>query len=232
MPLVKAQYAKPLRQTAIVMDLADLEQQAAQIVEQARRQGEQIIAEARQQAQQQGLEIREQARQAGLAEGQAAGMKAGQAQGHDEAVAQATNGLNALIERWTKTLADFQNRLPTHLTDLRVDVAKLALAIAARITRQEALRNKEVLRANTAQALALVTAGRSVEIRIHPDELNVLEGYVGELVSQFRSVGAIELKTDDTITPGGCVLSFGAGQVDARLETQIQRIADELVGAE
>ena len=231
MPLVKAQHKSlPARQSAIVMDLADLEQQASQMLARAQRQAQDILAAARAEAQKDGQQIREQARQAGHQEGYDAGFQEGQTKGHDEAQAQAGAGFNTLVARWSATLEKIEANLPMHLADVRVDLVKLTLAIAAKVTRQEALRNSAVVQANVEEALALVTAGRSVVVQIHPDELSVLEGYLPQLVERFRSINGIELKADPAIEPGGCLLAFGSGQIDARLETQIQRIADELVG--
>ncbi|MEI8195926.1 MAG: FliH/SctL family protein [Phycisphaerae bacterium] len=231
MPLVKAHHQSlPARQSGIVMDLADLEQQAAQMLEKAQRQAQEILAAARADAQREGQEIRDQARKTGHQEGYEAGFQEGQAKGHDVAVTQAGEGFNALVARWSATLEKLQANLPMHLADVRVDLVKLALAIAAKVTRQEALRNSAVMQANVQESLALVTAGRSVVVQIHPDEFAVLEGYLPQLVERFRSINGIELKADPAIEPGGCVLAFGSGEIDARLETQIQRIADELVG--
>ena len=55
---------------------------------------------------------------------------------------------------------------------------------------------------------------------------------------QYDSIGkALEVLTpeylktpDDAVTPGGCLLRFGTGQIDARIETQLDRIAQELLG--
>jgi len=229
MPVVKALHASAMRQSAIVMDLSDLERQAADLVANARKQAADIVAQARAEAQAQTAAIKEEARQAGHVEGHQAGFQEGHQAGHDEALVQTKQGLQDLVARWSNTLGQLQNNMPTHMADARIDLVRLSLAIAIRITHQEALENKAVVRSNVERALALVAAGRTVAIQVHPDELAVMEGYLPELVANFRTVAAIELQPDATLTPGGCILRFGAGQIDATLETQAQRIADELL---
>jgi flagellar biosynthesis/type III secretory pathway protein FliH len=44
-----------------------------------------------------------------------------------------------------------------------------------------------------------------------------------------RSMEHVQLVPDDAISPGGCTVRFGAGQIDATIETQLRRIADELL---
>ena len=229
MPVMKSHHSPHLRQTAIVMDLSDLETQAAAIVADAKAQAAQILATARAQGTQQSDAIREIARQTGHDEGFAAGHAEGVKQGHDEAVAQTQAGLNELTARWSKTLDLLQQNLPTHLADARLDLVRLSIAIATRITHQEALRNTGVIESTLDDALKLVTGGRSVSLHIHPDEVPAIEAYLPGLLAKLRSIPEIQLAPDDAITPGGCTIHYGSGQIDATLETQIKRIADELL---
>lgn len=232
MPVVKAQHTSQLHQSAIVMDLADLERQAASIVTAAKAEADRLLAQARASAEVEASAIKEQSRQAGRAEGYQAGLAEGQQKGHDEAVAQASAGLTQLIERWDQTLTRLEENLPAHLADAKADLVRLAVAIASRVTHQEALQNQGTVTANVEAAMSLVSAGRTVAVHVHPDEVAVLEGYVPRLLERMRQVSGVEVKPDDSLTPGDCVLRFGAGEIDARLETQIQRIADELLARE
>src|SRR5450631_3778090 len=111
MPVMKAHHSANLRQSAIVMDLSDLESQAARILSDARTQAQDILKHASAQATQQSNAIREAARQAGHAEGYAAGLAEGQKQGHDEALTQAQAALTDLTARWSQTLDAFQQNL-------------------------------------------------------------------------------------------------------------------------
>lgn len=230
MPVVKAQQLEQrVRQSAIVMDLADMEHEGTRIITEARKQAEAIVAKAREEAIRDGERLREEARAAGHAEGLAKGMEEGRQAGHDEAVVQVKQGLEALIGRWDGALEAFEQGLPTHLADVKMDLVQLAVAIAAKVAKTEGLRNKGVIQANVDAALGLVSAGRKVGIAVHPDELAVVEGYLPELATKFRQVSGIEVIADDTLTPGGCVLRYGSGCIDGRLETQIDRIAAELL---
>lgn len=229
MPVVKAQHAH-VAQSAIVMDLSDLEQQAERILAEANAQAQEIVAQARLRAAAEAPKIKEDARKAGHAEGFAAGEAQGHKAGHDEAVADTQQVLQELTTRWNQLADIVEQNLPTHLADARLDLVKLALAIAERVTRQEALRNGKVVEDTVAGTLALVGAGRTVALHVNPAELATVEKYLPELLAKLRSIKAVEVKADDAITAGGCLARFGAGEIDARLETQIERIAQELLG--
>jgi flagellar assembly protein FliH len=229
MPVMKAQPKSRLMDGAIVLDLSDMEREGAAIVERARREAARLLAEGTAAAQRQTLSIREQARQAGHQEGLQAGLAEGRKQGHDEALAAVAAQLKDLAARWLQTLDLLHQHMPEHVADARMDLVRLALAIARRITRQEALRNRQVAAAVVEDALRTAGAARRVFLQVHPLEIDVLNEYLPDLLAKLRSIEEVELTPDETVTPGGCVVRFGMGQIDARIETQLDRIAAELL---
>lgn len=232
MPVMKAREAQRTRPSAIVMDLSDLEVEAGAIVARARQQAAKIVAEAQAAAEQDGLRLRDEARHMGREEGLQAGAQAGREQGHQEAVAKAAAGLAELVENWSQALQVFQQNMPVHMADAKTDLVRLALAVAERVTHQEALRNAQVAEATVEETLRMVGSAQKVVLHVNPAELERLEKYVPALLAKVRSVELVKLVADETVTVGGCVVRFGEGEVDGRLETQLQRIATELLAGQ
>ncbi len=230
MPVMKAQHKSRVRDSAIVMDLSDLEHEAAEIVARARDQAARLLADGRAAAERETLRIREQARQAGQQEGLEAGLAQGRQQGRDEALAAAAAQLADLTARWSQTLELLRQHMPEHVADAREDLVKLALAIARRVTHQEALQNRQVAAAIVEETLRTAGAARRVALLVNPLEVDALGEYLPDLLAKLRSIEEVELTPDEGITPGGCELRFGAGKIDARIETQLDRIAEELLG--
>jgi flagellar assembly protein FliH len=230
MPVMKAQQKHRTMDSAIVMDLSDLEREASGIVARAREEAARLVAEGKAAAQRQTLHIHEQARQAGYQEGLDAGLAQGRQQGHDEALAAAAAQLKDLAARWSQTLDLLRQHMPEHVADARTDLVKLALAIARRVTHQETLRNRQVAAAVVEETLRTAGAARRVALHVNPMEVDVLAEYLPDLLGKLRSIEEVELTANAAITPGGCELRLGAGQIDARIETQLDRIAEELLG--
>jgi flagellar assembly protein FliH len=176
------------------------------------------------------LKIRETAKQAGHAEGFQAGMEQGKNQGRDEALAAVAEQVKELIARWSQTLEVVHQNLPAHLADAKMDVVRLALAVAARVTHAEALRNRQVAPAVVEESLRMLTAARRVQIAVNPGELELLQGFLPVLTVTLQSIEDVKLVPDAAVTPGGCMLAFGEGEIDARLETQLTRISAEILG--
>src|SRR5215813_8856496 len=117
MPVMKAQPVQRTGQSAILMDLSDLESEAAAIASRAREQAASILAEGRATAERETLRIREEARRAGFQEGLKAGTAQGQKQGHDEALAAVAAQLKELAARWSQTLELLHQHMPAHVAD-------------------------------------------------------------------------------------------------------------------
>ena len=230
MPVMKAAQKSGARDSAIVMDLSDLEREAAHIVQHARQEAARLVAEGRASAERETLRIREQARQAGQKEGLEFGLAQWRQQGHDEALAASAAQLKDLTARWSKTLDLLQQHMPEHVADAREDLVRLALAIARRVTHLEALRNRQVAKAVVEETLRTAGAQRRVVLLVNPGEADELAEFLPDLLGKMRATEEVELTADAAIPPGGCELRFGAGQIDARIETQLNRIADELLG--
>ena len=69
-------------------------------------------------------------------------------------------------------------------------------------------------------------------MHVNPAEEARLEEYLPELLGHLRQIEEVELVGDETVSPGGCVLRLGSGEIDARMETQLASISEELLGAE
>lgn len=66
-------------------------------------------------------------------------------------------------------------------------------------------------------------------VRVHPDDQPVLAACAEELVTGLN-VGQIEVLGDDRVALGGCLLETPAGNLDGRLEIQLQQLRDTLLG--
>jgi flagellar biosynthesis/type III secretory pathway protein FliH len=76
-------------------------------------------------------------------------------------------------------------------------------------------------------------ARKALRARLNPDDLRTIESSR----DQLRKIGEplpeeLVLCADPGIARGGCVLESAAGQVDARMETQLELIEQALRGLE
>jgi len=209
--------------------MKDIEEQARAILLRARGRAEELIKEG----QAQGEIIRTRAALEGMAQGKKAGFEQGSAEGrksgHESALAEHRAKLTDLVNALSGAAAELsasRNRLEI---EAESEVLKLAVAIARRVTHRQASADASVVGDSLANAMKLVVHASDVRIAIHPSSRVTLEDSLPRLKLQWPSLDHVELIEDATISPGGCRIFTRAGEVDANLDGQIDRIAAELV---
>ncbi len=175
-------------------------------------------ARALAQAQLEAEQIREQARSEGYAEGRSAGHEqgAGEIALAARALGEATDGIESLRVELVQTIEH--------------DAIQLGLQLAEKIlggTRQ--LPSERILEA-VQGALRRVTDRRKIAVLVNPAELEAVSSAIGELVGAGSGVELCDIQPDERVEPGGAIVRTAEGEVDASVETQLER-AREVVEA-
>jgi flagellar assembly protein FliH len=228
--LIKARSAGNLG-SATAFNFDDMRRQCDDFVAGARKQGEQILAQAAAEAE----DIRRRAHAEGLAAGQREGLASAGQLIETRAVEIAARETQfklrtalPAIESLARSLEIERDRWITHWEAAAV---QLSAAIAEKILRRELSRRPELAAAIIQEALQLAAGQPHLKLRLHPADIELLEGCGPDAVSRLAAVGEADLIPDESITRGGCQIETRHGVIDARLETQLERITSELLEA-
>jgi flagellar assembly protein FliH len=227
MAVIKANVAAAGK--AIAFSMADIEQQAVGLITRARQQATQLLAEA----QREGEAMRKQAHAEGLAtgfdEGVARGMEEGAKLGHAKSLEENGAKLTASVAALNAATAELNNRWRELESGSLRDVIGLCVKIANHVTKREGKYDQTVLMGNVTECLRLVVGTHDVRIAIHPSQKATLAYAMPRLRLEFPELQHVELAEDESTAPGGCRIYTRQGQIDADLNTQLERIARELI---
>lgn len=233
MALIRSADSQERARGAVVLDLGDIarhaeaarasaREQAAAIIEAAKKERERLVESARRE----GLER-------GLAEGREEGLKKGRDEGKAQAVAEYRQKLEALGKSWGEALASFCGQREGLLAEARRDVLRLALVIAEKIVRRKVAADPAAAAAQAEAALALLSRPTSVRVCVHPDDAGLMSEVLPQAAARLAPKSHVELCADPSVERGGCVLRTGAGgEVDATLSAQLGRVMDALLPGE
>lgn len=210
---------------------------------------------ARRQAYQDGFD---EGRRLGEAAGRADGLRAGQAEGREEGLRQGLEqgrqqGHAEGVEQGRATLreaeqaqAELQRTLAERVRQLDALLAAVPAQVAQRLEQCEpemlglcfdalaqvlGQSGSEGARALVRQALAQSRARGSVTVRVHPRDLEAVRGDAS-LASAAGPESQVHWLADERVQLGGCVIASPEGGLDARLETQLARLAALLAAAQ
>ncbi len=214
------------------LNVANFAEQAKKMLVDAKIQAQGTLARAATEAEQ----IRSQAGQRGHAEGFRRGQADGQADGAEKAFAEAmtrfqeqTNELQALLKRTVDELIGAREQL---LQEAQTELLELAVAIAEKVTGVQARTNISAAKAGLAKAIETINCSGQIQVKVCPEQLDELTEYAGEFLATMGMSDGVSFVPDASLAAGDVVLATRHGQVDGRIQTQIDNIVEALTGTE
>jgi len=222
--IVKADSIRGLAPRA-KFNFVDLRTEADGILAQAQQRAAELVAAAQAEADSVRERIRADAREQGLTDAQCKiDQRADELsrQRVDEqlqtalpAVRAAAEALQAERDRWL---------IRWEQTAVRVGVA-----IAEKLIRSQIAVRPELASGMIADALRLAAGQPRLTIHLHPEDLAAWGDRGSRIVESLTACADSTLVPDALIARGGCRIETQHGEIDARVETMIERLAQELI---
>lgn len=229
MPIIKNDNSRPLLKEAVVLDLSNIAQQGERLRQAAEAKAADILQEAQQQAQAIIEKAQGEGYQKGYDEGFQAGQTAGQQQGHDAAKQETKQSVDAVVSTWLDLANQWDAQRVGVERECNEAVIDFALRFAEMLTQRVLEVDRSVVVDQIGNAASLLLKPMDVSVRIHPEDREVVEDALPQLVVEFANLKHVHLIDDPSIGQGGCVLTYGQGQIDATLEKQMERIIDAIL---
>jgi flagellar assembly protein FliH len=164
-----------------------------------------------------GEQARELGRQRGLQEGRASGAEEARKSGDAE------------LARLRTLSAGLGRTLEAQLGGVEGMAVAIAFEAVCKILGAAAV-TREGIAALVRQAASHAVHTEKVAARLHPSDLELLRD-AGALDATLPSGMRINWVADASVVLGGCVLETDSGELDARLETQMERLRSTLLAA-
>lgn len=114
------------------------------------------------------------------------------------------------------------------LAQWRNQTVQLAARIAEKLVRREMASNNELLRVWMEEAIVALRDERDLRVLVHPDDFSIAGRFLQSMAKSVTHAASVEIIPDPEIHPGGCIVRSKHGQIDQQLETQLQRLVDQL----
>lgn len=104
----------------------------------------------------------------------------------------------------------------------------LALAVAKKIVGYEVQKSGDAIIKVVREALGKVVDDTHIRVRVHPTQVQLIENARSQFADLVTNTESIIFESDQSLTPGGCLIETNFGDIDARLETQFRVIEEAL----
>ena len=215
-----------------VFSFCDLEAEASALLESAQREVERV----RQEAQAEAAALFEESKAKGYAAGHETGLTEGRQTGHAEALEESRKIFSKQSEEVVGLLRQefegFERIKEDVIWRAEQDTVELAVMVAKKVIKEAGLLHKEISTANVKAALELIGASTDVLVRVNPQDAEHLEALCSSQGGFLGTYRHIRFEKDESVSSGGCVVRTVESEIDGQLETQIERIAEELLMGE
>lgn len=166
------------------------------------------------------LERSQQEKEEAYKNGYSDGFQMGTAKGQEEA-ARISGEFNQLI-------TDVRNQRGEIFRQAELEIVELALAIARKIISVHAELMPDIVIDSARKAVKLLLDRTSLVVKVAPEQEMFVRENLDRLYEMDDRIQKIDIETDRRVGPGGCMLDTESGNVDARIETELQNIEDAL----
>ncbi|HWB19052.1 MAG TPA: FliH/SctL family protein [Phycisphaerales bacterium] len=229
MALIKGATTDRLVKDAMVLDLADLGLQAERMMVQAKQTANELVAKAQAEANRLVSSADGRGYAEGFQRGEAAGRIAGEQAAREEVKKAFSERLEELSEKWLAALERWEGERRDMYLEAKEDVARFAVEVARKVVRRKVESDSMIVQDQVAGALSALNRPTALTIRVNPDERKVIEEVMPKLKAGLETCEHIRLVDDERVGKGGCIVQTTGGAVDARIETQMDRIAEAIV---
>jgi flagellar assembly protein FliH len=177
--------------------------------------------------------LRKSAHQLGFEEGQRDGLRnaseAIEKQARQIAEKTAADGLATALPALKTVAESLAVERDRWIAEWEATAVRLAAAIAERLLGRELRLNPDLAREMIRQALQLALGAPRIRVHLHGDDAALLGRQTTDVVRTLAACGEAEIVADNSLTRGGCLIETQHGQIDARIETVLDRIVAELL---
>ena len=114
---------------------------------------------------------------------------------------------------------------------LELQAVDLALMLAEKIVGAAVAVDPELVVEAVRGALRGLVERERVTVLVHPDDLELVRGAMGGLVATLGGIEHSEVQAERRVARGGAVVRTPDGDVDARVETKLQRAREVVESA-
>jgi flagellar assembly protein FliH len=203
-------------------NLDDIAEHAQEYLAEVRRRAEAIVQQARDEA--------DRLRRQAVEQGRSEALKTAQQQATAKAREELEQRLKSLEPALTAAAAQIEQSRAAWRRHWEERAVQLAVAIAERVVRRETERTPEIALTLVQESLDLAAGAGRIVLRLSPRDYDTLKDQVQAIVAKMGRRLPTEIVADETVAPGGCLVVTELGEIDQRLQSQLARIEEELIG--
>lgn len=107
-------------------------------------------------------------------------------------------------------------------------IVSTSVMIASEILKREISKDSEIIIEQVKSAIATLEDEVILSIHLHPEDIEIIEQAKSVLTDEKKKLENVKIVPNQIVERGGCILKSNAGNIDARIATQLTNISSLL----
>ncbi len=152
------------------------------------------------------------------------GFEKGYAQGQKQGFESGEKKSMEILQNLENLLGEIRGIKEEILNRYERQILELVAAIAGKIVDCKISLDDTAVREAVVKALHLAADKSRVVLKVNPEDFNYIENVKEDFFNNFNGMKSITVTADTAIGRGGCILETPCGDVDARIDTQMEKL--------
>ena len=135
------------------------------------------------------------------------------------------------VERIESLLIEINSLKQEIIEHYEKEILEIVFAIAQKVIHHQIRSDDKAIEGAVLGAMKLAAEKSEIILRVSPEDFDYVEKLRPEFFAKVKELKALTVTSDPSITRGGCLLESPYGDVDGRVETQLEKIHQCLEGA-
>ena len=148
--------------------------------------------------------------------------------GHADGLEEGLQEAQKVLKQFEGGIAENINQRHSLLEDAKARILQLVVQISRKVTFDAIEIDRDATATMISNIIDQLTDRTKLKIKVHPDFLPILEQHMDRFLGQSTEIKDLAIESDPRVKHGGCFIETPSGDVDARIESQIDVIDDIL----
>ena len=155
--------------------------------------------------------------------------KKGYAQVREEGFKAEKSEAERLVQRLHTIIERTMDKREEILNNTETQIVELVLLISRKVVKTISENQKSVIISNIAQALRKLKTRSDIIIRVNIADLELASEHLQEFTDMVENAKNISIVEDTTVDRGGCVIETDFGEIDARIQSQLNELEEKIL---
>ena len=149
-------------------------------------------------------------------------------EGKNNGVNEAKKLQNQALQIFTGMKSELEKQRDDFFEEIGHVAIDMSVHLAKKIIGDAVTMMPEIIKTNVDKCVELLAGSGTVQIKINPADYDILKSYLPELEQKQEGKYSFVLEPDNRIERGGCLIAFEGSTIDGRIETQIEKLKQQM----